>query len=48
MKQKGFSLLEVLVAFSILAIAMGALMQVFATGLRNTALAEEWGKLRQH
>lgn len=42
MKQKGFSLLEVLVAFAILAVALGALMQVFATGLRNTALAEEY------
>lgn len=38
----GFTLLEVLVAFSILGVALGTLLQVFATGLRNTALAEEY------
>ena len=34
-RQKGFSLLEVLVAFSILALSMGVLMQIFSGGLRN-------------
>lgn len=33
--QKGFSLLEVLVAFSILALSLGVLMQIFSGGLRN-------------
>lgn len=40
--QSGFSLLEVLVAFSILALVLGALLQVFSGGLRNAALAEEY------
>jgi general secretion pathway protein I len=41
-QQQGFSLLEVLVAFAILSLTLGALLQVFATGLRNTALAEDY------
>jgi general secretion pathway protein I len=40
--QKGFSLLEVLVAFAILSVSLGVLLQVFATGLRNTTLSEEY------
>ena len=40
--QRGFTLLEVLVAFAILGISLGVLLQAFATGLRNTALAEEY------
>ena len=40
--QHGFTLLEVLVAFAILGISLGVLLQTFATGLRNTALAEEY------
>lgn len=46
--QRGFSLLEVLVAFSILALALGVLMQAFATGLRNTALADEYSQALLH
>lgn len=38
----GFSLLEVLVAFVILAMAMGTLMQVFSGGLRNVGLSREY------
>ncbi|NJN46278.1 MAG: prepilin-type N-terminal cleavage/methylation domain-containing protein [Candidatus Competibacteraceae bacterium] len=38
----GFSLLEVLVAFAILSLTLGVLLQVFATGLRNTANAEDY------
>jgi general secretion pathway protein I len=41
-RQRGFTLLEVLVAFAILGISLGVLLQTFATGLRNTALAEEY------
>jgi len=39
---RGFSLLEVLVAFAILSLTLGVLLQVFATGLRNTANAEDY------
>ncbi|OOO03506.1 MAG: hypothetical protein USCGTAYLOR_00230 [Chromatiales bacterium USCg_Taylor] len=39
---RGFSLLEVLVAFSILAIALGVLLQIFATALRSSKLGAEY------
>jgi general secretion pathway protein I len=39
---KGFSLLEVLVAFVILALAMGVLMQIFSGGLQNATRAGEY------
>ena len=39
--QRGFSLLEVLVAFTILSVSLGVLLQIFSTGLRNAALTEE-------
>ena len=37
----GFTLLEVLVAFTILAIALTALIQAFSQGLRASTVAEE-------
>jgi general secretion pathway protein I len=40
--QRGFSLLEVLVAFAILSMTLGVLLQVFSVGLRNTAISEEY------
>ncbi len=40
----GFSLLEVLVAFAILSISLGVLLQVFATGLRNTGMADDYSQ----
>ncbi len=40
--QRGFSLLEVLVAFVILALAMGVLMQIFSGGLQNATRAAEY------
>jgi general secretion pathway protein I len=38
--EKGLSLLEVLIAFAILGIVLTALLRVFGTGLRNSALAD--------
>lgn len=40
--QRGFSLLEVLVAFAILGISLGVLLQTFATGLRNAGASEDY------
>ncbi len=41
-RQGGFSLLEVLVAFAILGVSLGVLLQVFATGLRNAGTADDY------
>jgi general secretion pathway protein I len=39
MHQRGFSLLEILVAFSIMALSLGVLMEIFADAARNADLA---------
>ena len=44
--QCGFSLLEVLVAFAILSVSLGVLLQVFATGLRNVGMADDYSRAR--
>ena len=41
-KADGFTLIEVLVAFTIMALALGVLLQTFATGLRNLGTAESY------
>ena len=38
----GFTLLEVLVAFTVLAISLGVLFQIFSTGMRASRSAEEY------
>ncbi len=39
---KGFSLLEVLVAFSIMAISLGILLKIFSSGVNMAIVAEEY------
>ncbi|MGR8941783.1 MAG: type IV pilus modification PilV family protein [Gammaproteobacteria bacterium] len=40
--QRGFSLLEILVAFSILAISLGILLNIFSEGANTAVIAEEY------
>jgi general secretion pathway protein I len=40
-EQHGFSLLEVLVAFTILALSLGVLMQIFSGSLRNVDISRD-------
>ena len=41
-KQQGFSLLEILIAFSILALSLGILLKIFAAGVNTAAVAEDY------
>ena len=43
-KNRGMTLIEVLVAFVILSLAMGVIMQVFFGGMRNARLAESYSR----
>lgn len=43
-RQRGFSLIEVLVAFVILALVATALFNLFSTSLNNASAAEEWSR----
>ena len=40
--QQGFSLLEILVAFSILALSLGVLLNIFSGGVRRAAVSDEY------
>jgi len=40
--QQGFSLLEILIAFSILAFSLSILLNIFSGGLRRTIVSEEY------
>lgn len=40
--QKGFSLLEILVAFSIMALSLGFLLNIFSKGVYTAALSEDY------
>jgi len=43
-KQQGFSLIEVLVAFVILAMSLTVVYRIFSGGLRNVALSEDYAR----
>jgi general secretion pathway protein I len=47
-RQRGFSLLEVMVAFSIMAIAITALLRVFGNGLNQGSLSLDYARAVQH
>jgi general secretion pathway protein I len=41
-KQKGFSLLEILIAFTILALSLGILLKIFSAGVNTAVVAEDY------
>jgi general secretion pathway protein I len=41
-KQQGFSLLEVLVAFVVMGLVVGTLLQLFGASMRSVALSDEY------
>lgn len=41
-KQKGFSLLEILVAFSIMGLSLGILLKIFSSGVQTATVAETY------
>lgn len=43
-REAGFTILEVLTAFVILAVALAAIMQIFSSGLRDAQLADEFAR----
>lgn len=40
--EQGFSILEILIAFVVMALVVGSLLRLFGTSVRNVALAEEY------
>ena len=43
-QQQGFSLIEILVAFMILAMSLTVIFRIFSGGLRNVALSEDYAR----
>ncbi|NNJ93237.1 MAG: prepilin-type N-terminal cleavage/methylation domain-containing protein [Halobacteria archaeon] len=43
-RQQGFSLIEILVAFMILAMSLTVIYRIFSGGLRNVALSEDYAR----
>jgi general secretion pathway protein I len=41
-RQRGFSLLEILIAFSILALSLGILLKIFSGGVNTAGAAEDY------
>lgn len=41
-KQQGFSLLEILIAFTILALSLSILLKIFSSGVLTASVAEEY------
>ena len=41
-KQRGFSLLEMLISFSILAVSLGILLKIFSTGITTAQVADNY------
>jgi general secretion pathway protein I len=42
LQQRGFSLLEILIAFSILALSLGILLKIFSAGVNTALVAEDY------